>query len=288
MSDMMKRKLITIDEYAELVYLVNKPMTISAFEQLRDFFREKQVVRWTAREVMDGTKELPLGKKLKLEEALTHESLVKLDVWAKIQGNRFTEITNFFLFIYVDENGDEHIMNLELGDLIDSFMGDIILYSTTEHKKSMKVAKRMWQLATYIDYDELLNKLYPLFESDVGVLNQIAADIDVIKLMVKNINRPPLAQMIEEIDEFKNRMSTLEEVHLDEKMIYLLIDNIVEHYDRYLNNSDLELIYNNLTHLEGYLLTVVEQYAAQYLDDNSINRDMLISYIKKYRKKMGI
>ena len=164
-------------------------------------------------------------------------------------------------------------------------MKDIVLYSTEEHKKSMKVAKRMWQLAAYIDYQELLDKLYPLFKSDIGLLNQIASDIDVLKLMFDKLPNPPIDEMMKEIDEFKFRLSTFQEVKLDEDLIYGLIDTIIENYKKYGKNYDKNLLIDNLSYLEEYFLTTVENYSAKYLEENNINREILMKYIDKYKSK---
>lgn len=113
----------------------------------------------------------------------------------------------------------------------------------------MKVAKRTWQLSTYINDQDMLNKLSPLFQSDIGLLNQIASDIDVLKLMFARLDQSqlPLDEMIEEVDQFKARLSTFQEVKLDEEMI-------VEHHRKYGKKSDIEMIVDNLTHLEKDLI----------------------------------
>jgi hypothetical protein len=283
LSALLTSGLLTNSEYIEMIYLVNQPLKFQTYEQLKEMIKDKKTVRWTLNELIKGEKTLVGGKKLTLEEAITQKTAVKIDVWSKVQSNRFVEVTNFFLFIYIDEKGEEHVMNLELGDLIESFMKDIILYSTEEHKKSMKVAKRIWQLSTYLNYQEMLNKLYPLFQSDIGLLNQIASDIDVLKMMLVKLPNPPLQDMITEIDEFKSRLSTFQEVKLDENLIYLIIDSITENYQKYGNNVDKNFIIDNLSYLEEYFLNIVENYASSYLKENDINREQLVKYIETHK-----
>jgi hypothetical protein len=289
-SSMFTRGLLTSDEYAEIIFLVNQDLTFARYEEIEEFFKEKRKVRWAQDEIIAGKKYLPLGVELTLEDAVAHKTIIKMDVWGKIQGGRFTEVTNFFLFVFVDVNGDEHVLNLELGDLIDSFMEDIIMYSTLEHKKSMKVAKRMWQLSTYIDFAKMLEELAPLFESDIGLLNQIAGDIEVLRFMLDKVDvrKLPLEEMIREIDEFKSRLSNFQDVELDDKLIYLLIDNITEHYEKVGKKVDVELIIKNLQYLEDYLLELVEIYADEYLKARGIGLPMMMDYVKKYRKEKGI
>lgn len=73
-----------------------------------DSAREFFIVRWTEDEVLRGWKQLKSGLELSLEEAITHDTVVKLDLWAPVDGN-YTEVTNFFLFIMQDQNGVEHV-----------------------------------------------------------------------------------------------------------------------------------------------------------------------------------
>ena len=288
LSNLLEKNLLTEKEYSELIFLVHQPLKFINYQKLLDLLKHKRNIVWTIDELIAGEKTLIGGQIITLQEAITHKSIIKLNVWAKIEDNRYSEITNFFIFIYSDEKGKEHILNLELGDLIESFMKDIIFYSTKQHQQSMKVAQRMWQLAAYINNQEILNKLYPLFQSDIGILNQIASDIDVLLMMLKKLPDPPMNDMMFEIDEFKFRLSTFNEVHIDEDFIYEIIDTIIDNYDKYGNQLNKENIINNLTYLQDYLLTIVEQYSSKYLKENDINRHQLMLYIDKYRTKNKI
>lgn len=126
LSNLLKTNLLTEQEYVEILTLVKQPITPSNFEKIKDFFKSKQTIRWTLDELIAGEKQLPLGKTLLLKDAITHQSPVKIDVWSKILG-RFTEITNFFVFVYIDKKGKEHVLGPQLGNLIDSFIKDILL-----------------------------------------------------------------------------------------------------------------------------------------------------------------
>lgn len=274
------KKLLTDVEYSEIITLINLPFSFDNYEKIKNIIKNKKTVRWTLDELIIGSKKLTGNVDLSLEEALTQKSIVKIDVWAMVQGNRYTEITSFFLFIYADKNGQEHILNMELGDVIDSLLQDVVYYSSDEHKKSMKLAKRMWQLAMYLHYDELLQKLTPLFQSDIGILNQIAGDIEVLMLMLNKLPNPPMDSIIKEIDEFKGRLGSYQLTKLDDKLIFMLIDDIVGMYRSYKSKIDKSLVIKNLTYIQNYLLAIVEAYASSYLINNDISVDALVKHIK--------
>ncbi len=287
-STLLKSKLLTSDEYVEIIHLIHQPINIPNQEQLVDIFKSKQSIRWTLNEIIKGEKILIGGLKLTLGDAIAHDAIVKLDVWGQIQGGRFTEITNFMIFTYVDTSGQTYPVNIRLGNLIESFMKDIILYSSQEHRKSMKLAKRIWQLSTYLDDVEMLQKITPLLQSEIGIPNQIASDIEVLKLMLNKVTNPPLELIIKEIDEFKSRLSSFQEISLDEKLINLLIDEIRENYTKYGKNYDQKLMIANLTYLETYLQGIVEILASEYLQTNRINIQRLIQRLQIEIKKVKV
>ena len=298
LSSWLEDKLITSEEYTELIYLANQPLQFKTYENLKYLIDEKKFIQWTNDDLIKGEIKLIGDKILTLEEAIQHKSVVKVSVWAKIQGNRFTEITNVFILIYIDNKGKEHVLNLDLNHLIGSYMKDIILYSIKKHKRSMKVAKRIWQLSTYLDYKDMLTKLSPLFTSDIGLLNQIVADIEVIIQMLESLPNPPYSDIISEMDGFKPRLGVFlnKDVKLDEKLMFLLIDEIIyllinsivanEKTPETLEEADEGLLIQNLKYLQDYFIEIVEKYSEAYLDEQDINPDDLIKYVYEYNNSL--
>lgn len=160
-----RKKLLTSDEVGIMLELLRT----GQLDQLKEILRKYSVVRWNEKELLAGIKILANGLRLTLKEAIRHPTIVKLDLWAPVNGN-YTEVTNFLLLMYIDDRGREHTINMKLADRITSLIEDIKRYSSPGHLKSLKVAKRMWALAQVIEDQETLEKLYPLFSSDAAAL----------------------------------------------------------------------------------------------------------------------
>lgn len=186
-----RQKLLSSDEVGIMLELLQTDQ----FDQLKEILRKYSVIRWNESELLAGFKILKGGFRLTLKEAIRHPTIVKLDLWAPVNGN-FTEVTNFMLLMYIDDKGREHTINMKLADRITSLIGDIKLYSSPGHRKSLKVAKRMWALAQVIEDHETLKKLYPLFSSDAAALSQITSEIETLIMMLTKLSKPPMEMII--------------------------------------------------------------------------------------------
>jgi hypothetical protein len=187
--------------------------------------KENYIVRWTMDDVINGEKLLKSGNILKLEEAITHKTLVKLDLWSPIDGN-YTEVTNFFLFMWTD-GVNEHILNAPLEDREKSLEKDIKTYSKKDNWKPLKVAKRMWSLALYRKDERMTKALYPLFSSGIAILSQIASECETLSMMYRRpINRPE-AKLEKQISGFKRRMNDAMEIEISDSL-YVMIDEIIQ------------------------------------------------------------
>jgi len=164
-------------------------------DNLRDDFPESTrslyIIRWTADDVIKGFKILKSKKKLTLQEAITHDSVVKLDLWAPINGN-YTEVTNLFLFIWVEADGTEHVLNAKLADRLESLNKDIAKYSNIDHYNPLKLAKRMWIKALLLNNSRITKILAPLFASGAAQLNQIIGESETIRAMFQKLSNPPM------------------------------------------------------------------------------------------------
>ncbi len=266
-------KLLTDPEYHALVKLVKNKPTVSEWEELKDGLRDYNIVRWTAEEIVRGWKMLRGKHKLTLEEALTHNSIVKVDLWAKI-GGRYNETTNFFLVIAVDKNGKETVINQSMGDRLEGLDSDIQKYKNSKaHYNSLKMAKRIWNKAIFKHDTRTLEKLYPLFGSDVAHLNQIVGESEVIRNMIEKLKVPPYKDLMEQIDGFKRRINDASFLpNFNTKELYNSIDEIIDKYKRD-NRHHIDHVYiaEKLEKLEEALKKIIEAYSFQYLRSVGIN-----------------
>ncbi len=267
-------KLLPNSEYVALVKLVKNKPTVTEWEELKDKLREHYIVRWTANEIISGWKFLRGKHKITLVEALTHNSIVKVDLWAKVQG-RYNETTNFFLVIAVDKNGKETVINQSMGDRLEGLDSDIQKYKNSKaHYNSLKMAKRIWNKAIFKQDNRMLEKLYPLFGSDVAHLNQIVGESEVIRNMITKLKFPPYKDLMEQIDGFKRRINDASFLpNFNTKDLYNLINEIIDKYIRDKGHHvDHSFITRKLEKLEETLKKIIEAYSFQYL--KSVGIDM--------------
>lgn len=275
--------LITNKEYEEFCEKIRMKINREQWEELNDLKRRFYIVRWTLDEILMGKKLIgPVGfvRELTLKEAITHKTICKLDIWAPIMGN-YMEITNFFLLVLQEPIGNgkyrEKPINIELGNIYTSLIGDIKHYGSKAHgsagrRNSLKFAKRIWTLCSYIDDTETMKKLYPLFVSGAGILNQINSEIEVLVNLLEKVNRPPIDLIKEQVDRFKFRISQVYEFEVNEKVLNRLIDEIIA-------TDDKEKMVENLEKIVKILKKYIESYANFYLNRVGIKKTDMYDYL---------
>lgn len=249
-------------------------ITIANLDDLQEFMRKFRIVRWNLEELITGFKILPGDVQLTLSEALTHKSVVKIDLWAPLNGN-YNEITNFFLIIMIDEDGKEIVLNEELGDRLVNLNHDIVKYSSKKNKNSLKLAKRLWNRALFLKDKEMPKLLYPLFQSGCNSLNQIAGESEVVRMMIQKLLNPPIEELLLQIDGFRRRITDVFDVDFEPQPMFNVIKNIL--------NSRINII-DGLLELESMLKKVVEKHASNWIKCNVPNLNSLIEEAKENEK----
>lgn len=257
LAGLRQQGLLSAAEFNEASRLLRGQMTPERYTEFYDFLRDRYIVRWTLDEIIQGSKLLPLNKRLSLSDALTHKSVIKLDLWAPLDGN-YNEITNFFLLVAVDESGREMVMNQELGDRLETLNHDIRKYSSKEHRNSLKLAKRLWNRALWLKDQTTYKRLAPLFQSGINSLNQVAGESEVLRSMLERLDRPPMDVILRQIDGFKRRINDVYDAQFDDVPFYELIDETTGLTDR-------AQMVANLKDLESGLKEIVEREARNYL-----------------------
>jgi hypothetical protein len=230
-----------------------KPSKLEILRLRRDF--RPNVIRWTPREALLGFKKLQDGRKFTLEEAFQTPIITKLDVISWVQNNRFTD----FSMIYQFKNNDT-LLNPGMGDIDTSIRENIfMLYHEGNY---FKMAKRMFALAKYNKYMNILEKLSPLFNGDVGRLYMVYGDIGtLINLFDDNHNiRHSILDI--EIDNFKARLSNirLDKYIHHEHEIFRMIDRITS-----MRGHSRENTKEILKKIQKILSELMSSYAHHYL-----------------------
>lgn len=226
-QELRDEKLISLDEFNQFQTLIVDNPTFDEWQDLSDALRDHTVLRWTSSDLIQGFITLPGAVKLSLEDAIAQKTLVKVDVWARING-RYMEVTNFFMLTASDNKGKKLIqLTQELPDYGKSIARDVIFYSSPDHKKTLKALKRLWSLALFRDDFALAARISPLFSSRAAALHQINGEAEVLAMMLRKLPDPPLAQIMEQIDSFKPRIDQLNELSEKNEELFQMINDIV-------------------------------------------------------------
>jgi predicted nucleic acid-binding protein len=251
-----KEGIITPEEYRDGKKRI-KP-TVSKLELLalrRDF--RPNIIRWTAREVLLGFKILKDKRKFTLADAFQTPTITKLDVVSWVQNNRFTD----FSMIYQFKNNGRS-MNHIVVDIEKSIRENIFVL---HHEGNyFKMAKRIFALAKLKGYIDVLEKLSPLFNGDVGRLYMVYGDIGTLESLFDITDVIPYSKVNFEIDQFKGRLSNiaLEKYIHRENDLFTMIDKLTNiHSSKYSRKDITEL----LKKIKTILSNLMSFYAKSYL-----------------------
>jgi hypothetical protein len=257
-------KLLKDDEFNLIMNLYRKGnLNELDKDTINEFFRLKYTLRWTKDEILNGYKMLE-GRKVKyIIDALNDFGPIKIDLFAPINGN-FIEITNFFVLVEFI-NGKEHIVNIDF-DYLKSIKGQIKKLSSELFFKPFKLAKRIWALSRYLNDKKVLKILTPLLESNSARIYQINSEIETLILMFERVNALPVDMILKQIDNFKSRLVLAYDINFDQKMIYGIIDKIVNDYHKLGPKDTIKL----LKQIKDYLSDIINDYAINYMKKNKL------------------
>jgi hypothetical protein len=220
--------------------------------------RDLYVLRWNEQEILLGYKVLPGGIQKTLEQALEDQTIVKLDIWVPTNG-RYIEMSNFFQLHYIDEQGNDLLLNGIPPDYTASIKKDIKTYFSKDTLNAFKATKRMMLLAKAFGDDKSLEHILPLINSGAGLLYQVVSDMNTISDMVTKLqNRAPYEFIWKEIDFFKERLSYIYEFKFDEAMVDNKINLIVQ------SKATGDDLVNKLDEVTSYLLGILNDITLTY------------------------
>jgi hypothetical protein len=245
---------ITEQEYKDAVaMLVPRPTPYQVLEIRRDL--RFHIVRWTAKEVLKGSKLLHDGRTYTLADAFKTPTITKLDVISWVAGNRFTDFSCIYEFVLKGK-----VLNRGIKDVEQALKENILqLY---HDKNYFKMAKRMFALAKFKGSYPLLTALSPLFNGDLGRLYMVYGDLGTLEYMMENYRHLPQQKIQFEIDQFKNRLGAVAISKSAE------VSDIIEqllHLHDYTENSAQML--RLIRQLKERLEKVLSEQSYEYLND---------------------
>jgi hypothetical protein len=272
-KELYKKKLITKGDQKGLIQLaISEPISVGDHETLHEALRNYYVLRWSQDELINGYKILPRKIKITLADAISHGTVVKIDVWAPI-ANRYIEVTNFFSFILESEDGQtKEFITKELGNYKVNIFKDVIKYGAPEHRNSLKVAKRLWLISTLNKNRTLAESLAPLFISPASAISQVISESEVVRLILEKVSNPPVKVLMSQILGFEKRLKD-NMPRAQEKIVDDHIDRIYNSYKQ--NNWNTEknkqYVIKELFKLEERLKPLIEHYSFVYLRKYKLN-----------------
>ena len=160
------------------------------------------IVRWTPDEILAGAKRLRDGSTYTLEEAVQTPALAKMDVIGLVQKNRYTDFSMIYEYHYKNK-----VLNPAFRDIGDALKEDIMAF--TAQGKFFKVLKRVYAYAKFKHKDDVITKLTPILNSDLGRLYQIASDVGTLVDLLEDKAPVPLEKLHYELDQFKSRLANI-------------------------------------------------------------------------------
>ena len=225
------RRLITKKDLSDLMKTYKKLMSNPSEENLKslsDALRPHEVLRWNSEEIIQGFKYLPGAETLSLVSAIQQKTVVKIDLWAKMNLRKYIEVTNYFLIHAIDKNGNvKFTLTQDMPDYIEAVSQDVIHYSQPENLNTLKALKRLWSLSLRLENYDLVKRINPILSSNEAGLSQIQAEIEVVSLMLVKLPNPPMSQIMEQIDGFKPRIDRfVKDSEINVNSLYKLCDEI--------------------------------------------------------------
>jgi hypothetical protein len=264
--------LLTAKECNDLLAKVVKTPKLKQFYDLESQIKKKYVVRWKLDEMVKGKKLLPLDVEITLAEALTHKSIVKIDIWVYLN-QRYIEMTNMFMLTFNDTKHHLHNLSVKPEAYELSLMEDLHKYSNRSINKYMKLAKRLWVYAVLKGNTKIMKILYPLFSSSASKMYQITGEIETIVNILEHIQRPLLSSIKTNIEDWKTRLGTVMIDTLPIAVandIFTTIDSIVKK----IHNK--EFVITHLEELSDTLVIYINKYVKKFLIKNKLLKNNII------------
>jgi hypothetical protein len=181
-----KRLVYNFDE-DELAQYLKNPLISKSYknkilsskgEERVKLIRDLFILRWTREDIINGYVKLIDGSEYSLVDALQDNTIIKLDIIIPI-GDRLAEVSEMYMYKQ-DKLDDTNILQ-DLSDDIEKY----------KHNNTMKSLKRLYSIIDLKNpNDKRLPKLQEFFNSEYGLLNKIANDLDVLLLLTEKHNIP--------------------------------------------------------------------------------------------------
>ena len=218
-------------------------------------------LRWTYKEVMLNKKKLQDGREVQMQDCFLVKTTLKLDVVALVDGvfNEFSE--NYYLKINNDSNYFNHDIDKE--HILNSIKHDFDKYYYVQHDylKGLKRCFSYKSLENTVLYKNQLIALINFFNSDVGRLNKVKSELEVVlDVMDNEFRKPDTLDLIHNLQLCINKLHEL----YDSKLIDMVnLDKYKKSFET-INNKTEDTIHN----LIFELLEVINKLVLDFVSKN--------------------
>ena len=258
LNSMLEKQLITQKEFKTFKGLIKKKPNKEQWNIMVKNLR-LHVLRWNPDDVLKGYRQFNKHR-VTLEEALQTTGLFKLDVIAFIN-NKFSE----FSIIYDLRSGKKRVNNFKI-NINEDLKANI--NQLQDNEQYFKMLKRILSLMrvkmkTLKSDDDraMLSKeieaITDVLNGELGILNSVANDIDIILQILDNEKHTPTITIKEQIDNFIYRLSNIYKTHQ-----YLHNETkIIDRIHSALKAKTKSKLSNELIHIKKDLLHILNQNA---------------------------
>lgn len=241
MYDHYLNKMVPVEEIQTIFDIGKKTHRNQIdYEIVKEIIRKHAVLRWNASEIAKGYKMLH-GTKYTIEEAICEKSQTNIEGIFIDDNNKYVECSNFFALIYEDAEGNKHSLNLSddtLYDTVNERKENLkqsmytLMYSKL-HPNFFKVLKRMMSYSRVYGTPELLEKIYPILNSNFGTLYALNSQLKTIMKLLKERGSKYLYKetLYHTLDTLRNKLYELINVEFDFKHLNEIIDITISSSD---------------------------------------------------------
>ena len=219
-------------------------------EEKEDLVRDLFILRWKPKDVEAGKIKLIDGTYKTMEECLLDPTTLKIDLIRQV-GNQFCEISeNYYI---KTKNGKSNYPENPSKKLVEKGLEDDIRYY--KNTNSFKALKRLFSLYLLEDKKSpRIDKMIDFFNGQVGYLNKIRAELEILeKVLTQDFRKPKWEAVEANLQMIKEQLSSVFEIPFSDK-VFAEIDKITE-------KSALK----DIITLKDYFAKKINEYSKDFL-----------------------
>jgi hypothetical protein len=255
-----------------------------AYDYIFDLIRDKRILRWSKKELLEGYKIISNGEYYPLHLALSDETIVKIDVISLVNG-KFVEVTNIVFLGYadIDQNGETIYIpvNVSEENLHSKGLSPDIekLYYSNKFYSPFKACKRAYAEMRRIRNFDYLPQIAPIIRYEISLLYQLKGQIETFLIILeKTISHYYVKLINNQLQEIKGRLVYV--LDISQEGIIKLSKEI----DDICHTIDINLKYDLIDKLNKNLKSIIEYLTIDNMNEHQFNPipDLFLPNPRKY------